>query len=300
MHELVLGAVAVLDGECVEVAPVPGFEHADALLHKLLRREPAERLSATEALLEPFLCHGCGVAHGSAQARLAVVRDHIVAMHATEGWGAVREWHKVRVERVAGGGLPSRDSARWYVSAQSVLDVFEAVSGDGLRKRLAVELVGQEGEVGADYGGLTSNMYREFWSAVLDPECPLKLFEGPGGLKLPAEGSCCRAHKTIGKLMLKCLYDLQPLPAGLAPSLYKELLGIPPNADDWHWFDQREARMMRRMVASPGAATDWEGVTFESVGGDDTALTEGNKRSFFARKLERELRGKRCGGGGWV
>ncbi len=268
VHELVLGAVPVLDGECVEVAPVREFEHADALLHKLLRREPTERLSATEALLEPFLCQSCGVrAQGSAQARLAVVREQITAMHATEGWGSVQKWHKVSVQRIAGGGLASRDSARWYVSVQSVLDVIEALSGQQLKKRLAVQFVGQEGEVGMDYGGLTSNMYREFWGIVLDPECPLKLFEGSGAFMLPAAGSCCKAHKTIGKLMMKCLYDLQPLPAGLAPSLYKELLGITPNADDWHWFDQQEARMMRRMVASPGAATDWEGVSFAAVGG---------------------------------
>lgn len=87
--------------------------------------------------------------------------------------------------------------------------------------------------------------------------------------------------------------DVRPLPRALAPSLYKELLGIVPNADDWHWYDKREAQMMRRMVAVPGEASKWEGVTFEMVGGEDTPLSESNKSEFFAAKVQHELRGKR-------
>ena len=51
--------------------------------------------------------------------------------------------------------------------------------------------------------------------------------------------------------------------------------------------------MFRRMVASPGAAREWEGITFEAVGGNDTALSEENKADFFAQKVQFELRGKR-------
>ena len=51
--------------------------------------------------------------------------------------------------------------------------------------------------------------------------------------------------------------------------------------------------MTRRMVACPGAASEW-GLSFEAVGGSDTPLTESNKAEFFTRKVQYELRGKRC------
>ena len=66
-----------------------------------------------------------------------------------------------------------------------------------------------------------------------------------------------------------------------------------PNADDWHWYDKQKAQMSRRMLAVPGGAIEWEGVTFEDVGGEDTPLSESNKSEFFASQVQYELRGKR-------
>jgi len=222
-----------------------------------------------------------------------VLRQEIAQLHNAQGWSTPDLWHQVRVRRIPQGGVPSRDSDRQYVCVRSVLDAFGLITPAQLKKRLSVEFSGQEGEVGMDYGALTSNMYREFWSIALDPKSPVQLFEGPGELKLPHPDSSCADLKVVGKLMMKSLYDMRPLPRGLAPSLYKGLLGVVPNADDWHWYDKQQATMMRRMVALPGATRDWDGVTFEMVGGADTALTEENKLEFYTRRVQYELIVKR-------
>ena len=208
LHELVLKRLpAPLDGEGIEVAPVPEFEHADALLQKLLRRQPSERVSAMDALLEPFLCETmAGSAQGSSKARLAVLRHEIKGLHQSQGWEKQNKWHQVNVTRIPQGGVPNRDNERQYVCVRSVLDMFAALTPQQLKKRLCVSFTGQEGEVGNDYGGLTTNMYREFWDIILDPESPVKLFEGRGEFKLPAPDSSCDDHKVVGKLMMKALY----------------------------------------------------------------------------------------------
>ena len=210
VHELVLKRLpAALDGECIEVTPVPQFDSADELLQKLLRRCPSQRLSAAAALLEPFLCQtstSAPGAQGNSQMRLAVVRQEIRSLHNSNSWSNQAGWHRVVVERIPGGGLPSRDPSRQYVSVRSVLDTIKALTAHQLKKRLSVEFNGQEGEIGLDYGGLTSNMYREFWGIVLDPQSPTKSSEGSRPSKLPAEGSSCEDLKTVGKLMMKCLY----------------------------------------------------------------------------------------------
>ena len=168
LHELVLKRLPPpLDGECIEVNPVSGFDQVDQLLQKLLRRCPAERLPAAAALLEPFLCQSSrGGLQGGAQARLAVLRQEMRQLHGTNGWNTQTRWHRITVERIEKGGIPSRDAGRWYVSVRSVLDAFNRLSPRNLKRRLNVEFARQQGQVGMDYGGLTSNMYREFWGII--------------------------------------------------------------------------------------------------------------------------------------
>lgn len=281
-----------LTEECIEVAPVPDFEHADCLIQKLLRQQPKERITALEALCEPFVCAmargAVGIPNSQSQARLTVLRQEISRLHDSAGWQRQDRWQSVEVDRVAVSGTDGGS----HVSVEGVLRVFAALTPSDLTKRLDVTFVGQPGEVGQDYGGLTANMYREFWGGVLSNQCALGLFEGSNSM-LPAAGSSCEHHKTIGKLIMKCLYDQQPLPRALAPSLFKSLLEVLPGVEDLHWFDREQAQMLRRMVVSPGGSEGWD-FTFDDAGGDpDVKLTEANKSEFWFRKVQHELCGKR-------
>ena len=140
------------------------------------------------------------------------------------------------------------------------VDAVDAVRGvprtSALLKRARVSFVG---EAGVDAGGLTAEMYQCFFEALVaqsgarggGTRCPLfECADGDGVVApafLPARfaagasdapagalapDDAVRLLEGVGRVLVKSVYDRQPVPAPFAPSLFKFLLGVRPNLHD--------------------------------------------------------------------
>ena len=107
-----------------------------------------------------------------------------------------------------------------------VLKLFTRLSKAQLLKKF---IVMYHGESGVDAGGLTKDMFCRFFAEVTLPEHGL--FEtcsgtaGPGSLVLP-RGDCDRldVFEAFGRIIAKCIMDMQIVSAPIAPTLFRHLL----------------------------------------------------------------------------
>lgn len=79
----------------------------------------------------------------------------------------------------------------------------------------------------------------------------------------------------VGRLLVKAIFDGQPVPAPFAPSLYKYLLGVTPNLHDLAAYDPSLADQLRMLLDAEDAED--MGVDFEDVGGECEEVTNDNR-----------------------
>ena len=246
------------------------------LLPALLARDPSARLRASEALGHPYFAVSLAPTLWAEQGLLvALQRKH----------EALAECIASMRRGVNGRTWSLRVTRSLIIS--SVVEAFLAVvpeRNNALLRRLRVTF---EGEAGVDAGGLTSEMYQSFFDALVSSDCALFECASGDGVVAPAflptqirsESTelslteVTRAMEGIGRVIVKSLYDGQPIPPPFAPSLYKWLLGIPPNLHDLEAFDPMLGKGCRSLMEMVRAGDD-DGIEammldFGDVGGDE-------------------------------
>eukprot|EP00750_Incisomonas_marina_P009279 INCI15882.1.p1 GENE.INCI15882.1~~INCI15882.1.p1 ORF type:complete len:987 (+),score=138.56 INCI15882.1:207-3167(+) len=267
-----------------EAIRLPGsfrMRHGDRIadfLEQLLQRDGSKRLRCHEALISAYL-----------NTSLVVDREadgQIIALsHKKEAL-----FECIQSMRTARGRLHLRVSRATLVD--DVVQGILAVPRANLLCKFSVRF---EGEAGIDAGGLTAEMYSSFFLALLSPES--LLFESSGsedgssqsgdnkalylpkqlGNDLPAsmQDQLLSMLEGVGRLLVKAIFDGQPVPAPFAPSLYKYLLGVTPNLHDLAAYDPSLADQLRMLLDAEDAED--MGVDFEDVGGECEEVTNENR-----------------------
>jgi len=82
----------------------------------------------------------------------------------------------------------------------------------------------------------------------------------------------------LGKIILKNMLDGRAVPARLAPSFFKYLLGHGPTFSDLESYDSKSALFYLRLKATPGSER------FQLLFEDGQKVTDANKESFVDKK----------------
>jgi len=116
---------------------------------------------------------------------------------------------------------------------EDVLAAFRPIYNDARRKRnllfsnTMVTFIDQWGtpEVGDDLGGLTAEMYTQFWNEVIKPELGLfeRAAEGTGGY-LPCASAPLEQLEVVGLVLVKCVLDDHPCGHGLVDFVFEYLV----------------------------------------------------------------------------
>ena len=231
------------------------LRHGDRVgdfIHQLLQRDSTKRLRCQEALISAYL-----------STSLVVDREadgHIVAFqHKKEAL-----FECIQSMRMSIGRLHL--SVRRSTLVGDVVQGMLAASKLDLRRKFSVRF---DGEAGVDAGGLTAEMYTAFFQALLSSES--LLFECSDSAAA-ANGAMLFLPKRIGKdlpqqtrtellsmlegvgrLLVKAIFDGQPVPAPFAPSLYKFLLGVQPNLHDLAAYDPQLSEQIRVLLETEDA-----------------------------------------------
>lgn len=143
-----------------------------------------------------------------------------------------------------------------------------------------------EGEKASDSGGVTTSLYRRFYSEILGDAT---YFERRGsGSFLPSPSAPLDAMRAVGISISRCLFDERVVDLPLNTSLFKYLLGQQVNIGDLESFDEAQATQLKSLLRCPGVEAMQ--LTFEFIDpNDDTVVNDLNKELFVARKVEFEL-----------
>ena len=189
------------------------YTNAEAAAHSLRAQLEDERVRDVEAALAAV--RGKRERDGAASAARVLAQARRVL--------ALRQYVEMRRVAVCG-----RAAKPWMLRVQrdrlldDVLAAFAPVaSAKKLFSPTAVTFTSAFGEVedGDDRGGLTAEMYSLFWAHALRPAAGLfESFRTPSGhaLLLPAPLADAASLEAVGKLLLKCVLDDQPISGGLA------------------------------------------------------------------------------------
>jgi hypothetical protein len=97
--------------------------------------------------------------------------------------------------------------------------------------------------------------------------------------------------QAVGRLLVKAIFDGQPVPSPFAPSLYKYLLGVPPNLHDLAAYDPALCQQLRTVLEAEDAED--LGVDFGDVGGEDEEVTNTNRERYVRRAVAFYLEDRR-------
>lgn len=280
------GQVPVLlpGDDCVKLPASFRRRHGDRLsdfLQQLLQRDGSKRLRCHEAVISAYLNTSL-VVDREADGQIVALQNKKEAL-----------FECIQSMRSSRGRLYLRIRREALVDdvAQALLS---APRSDLLRK-FSVQF---DGEPGVDAGGLTAEMYSSFFRALLSPES--LLFESSGSeesegkvLYLPKRlgAELCDDMRDellsmlegVGRLLVKAIFDGQPVPAPFAPSLYKYLLGMDPNLHDLAAFDPTLSEQLRMLLDAEDAED--LGIDFEDVGDPPEDVTNENRERYLRRAV---------------
>lgn len=174
-------------------------------------------------------------------------------------------------------------------------------SEEELRKPLFITFLHEEG---IDCGGLTTAFYELLFKGLVQPEHKLFQASSPPGLYLPfpvdKESSeeesetqdKIEIFRTIGKLLVKCIFDGRTPNISFSPVVYKYLLygdAAVANLHDFELFDQSQARYLRKMLLTPNSDKLLLNFSGLCEGGEQIELNDENKQNFVELKIKNEL-----------
>jgi hypothetical protein len=127
---------------------------------------------------------------------------------------------------------------------------FSIMSNSDLRKPMIIHF---DNELGLDVGGVTREFYRLLSEQILDPNNALFLKTGVNGTYHPNPTSTINvAHlqyfKFIGKLVGKCLYDMNLMDTHFSKVIFKLIVGKPIQFDDLQYCDPSLYLAMRNIL----------------------------------------------------
>eukprot|EP00040_Diaphanoeca_grandis_P033352 m.204173 g.204173 ORF g.204173 m.204173 type:complete len:1153 (-) comp32880_c2_seq2:143-3601(-) len=175
------------------------------------------------------------------------------------------------------------------------------VSADKLAGKLSVSF---EGELGIDAGGLTTELYEQFFKALFtttsgDTE-GLFCTSSDAGLEAvylptpPAHDNSAeievhraRLYEAVGRLLVKAIFDGISVPVRLAPSVFKYFLDQEPTLADLELFDPLMARSLRELLMLENAS-DY-GFDFEEFGDGDREVSNYNRQEYVNKKVTQVL-----------
>lgn len=226
----------------------------EALTHEYFSVSAADKLVEDRQVLE------------SSQ-KIKLLRKHLSALRAPNKRNFVRL--KVKRDEIV----------------DSVVMAFASLSAEEMLKPLKVQF---DGEQGVDAGGLTSDMYTEFFGKVFEPtyplfECPVQADGvGTGQAYLPRESATSEKSlfslQVLGRVMAKALLDARTILLPFPSSLYKYLLGIPVNLRDLEAYDRTAASNLHKVLTEPDVAS-WC-LSFPGRSGEMVDVTRGNAEEY--------------------
>eukprot|EP00898_Chlorokybus_atmophyticus_P005482 jgi/Chlat1/5935/Chrsp4S06260 len=293
-------------GQDAVVIPEDDNEHLRQLLSALLQRNPNARPNANQALAYSYFTASF-VRHLSenkqileSDLKLDLLREQVRSLQ--EGRSTV----SVRVRRSD--------------LIEDTLGVFSEINKEMLLHPLEVRFIG---EAGRDAGGLTSDLYIDFFhkvgfipSTIQVVDVELELFEAPSAEDGPASGTAylpcanhgeLRTYELIGKVLVKSMVDRRPIPAVFAPSSFKYLLGHEPSLRDLELYDRTLAMSLRELLVRPADGLnlffedelldyvdETQGTSSEQSGSRaPVAVTDANKRQYVQHRVQYVLVGCR-------
>jgi hypothetical protein len=221
-------------------------------------------------------------------------------------------------ETIGKGGTPAAAFSGHAQLVDDVLDHFSRCggnSGHGARSRLKVTFAG---EVGADEGGLSAEMFHLFFQGLVAPD--VGLFEassiedtqavgtggsgtgGPPVSYLPKSGPLLPKKvemlQATGRAIVKCWYEGKRIGSCFAPSLFKFLAHgqefrhakrLEPRAlDDLKRYDPAMGASLEWILTHGGA--DNLGLDFDELPGREACLvTDANKGKYVQAKVRHVL-----------
>lgn len=242
------------------------------LLERLLARDSATRPSADEALSSSYF-------------RIVVAADEIKESAAS--LDAFRE-----ILRLVKASASRAFSMRWKINAANLvpdaLACFSTLTGANQTKPVKITF---EGEKGYDSGGLTTSLYRRFFSEVFLPAAGL--FESKGGSTyLPREDADLTQCFNVGLAIARCLYDERIVELPLSSACLKFMFSVAVDFSDLEVFDEVQATQLKTLMRCPNVEA--LGLTFAYAGGsDEECVTDLNKEVFIQRKVQWDLIGCR-------
>lgn len=277
------------------------------MVAQLLKRNPEDRLSANEVLCHPFFFTSFSSSSSSSS---GVPSSSSSSSPQNDTISAT-----IDKSRVFRSQLPRvKPESRWNITIrrdrllEDVEDAFSKATPDELKKCIRVKF---EGEAGIDEGGLTADLFSNFFRNL--PKSPF-LTNSLGDADLDSNAASTSvavveedAHensffvpsrragetvgginflKAMGRVLAKCVLDRTcSIPVVLSPFLFKYLVNEDLVFSDLEQMDQRKCSGIHRMMASRNV--ERLGMTFGQVarasGGafrEDTVITDLNKWEF--------------------
>jgi len=111
---------------------------------------------------------------------------------------------------------------------------------------------------GIDQGGLTADLFCEFFIKVVDEK--LGLFECASEEDAPTSGLTylpiasnpnLSFYRAVGRFLCKAMIDMRTVPARFALSVYKYILGETPTIQDLDIYDRTKAMSLRSLLTMP-------------------------------------------------
>eukprot|EP00761_Pharyngomonas_kirbyi_P011170 gb/GECH01011195.1/.p1 GENE.gb/GECH01011195.1/~~gb/GECH01011195.1/.p1 ORF type:complete len:924 (+),score=237.76 gb/GECH01011195.1/:1-2772(+) len=256
---------------------VPEHEDSDLrdLLTLILVRNPAERLSSAQVSSHPYFLRSVvqeleasGQLVGS-EKKMKAFNSFLYTLKRTQD---VSPW------------ILSVDRSRLV---HDVLTAFIWAEPYRLMKTLQISF---EGELGEDVGGLTSNLYSEFFNSVINDEHGLfERSDENSNFYLPrSDVNDLTLYEGLGKVLAKCIYDQRIVPQVFPPSVWKFLLDNPVSFRDLEVYDKELALNLHRMMVHSGVES-W-GLDFQDIrDGASIPVTDTNKMEYKQLKVDYTL-----------
>jgi hypothetical protein len=237
------------------------------LLESLLDRDPSNRPSADEALAAEFFYDAPeDVGSLRSDAALDAFRQHVHLLKNKARGFAVR-W-KIDPDNLVSSTCAAFTSLNSSTNARLLKVTFE-------------------GEKGVDAGGLTTSLYRRFFSQMLEPVS--ELFESRGGgTYLPLSSANCRSLQSVGLAIARAIYDERVVELRLGSAVFKHLYSTEVDMNDLESFDEQQSLHLKQLLRCPNVQA--MGLSFAYCGGSETLpVTDFNKEEFVRQKVHHEL-----------
>nr|CAG4719662.1 unnamed protein product [Naegleria fowleri] len=256
------------------------------LLSQCLQKDPKQRISAQDLASHIYF-------HSSIFHELSLHGQIVTTEDKMQSFSRFLYHYKRRMQREKSEIIQIKMKREKLVN--HTIEAFSSLNSEDLLQRLQIQFYG---EIGHDLGGLTSNMYTEFFKQCISPE--YDLFEcGNSKTKtfLPKSSADPKIFEAIGKILIKAIYDQRVIPEVFSPFLFK-FLSYKPNTmnDDLNFtklvitfrdlelFDETMANSLRLLLAHSGV-DEWCLDFSEIPGCEEKLVTDENKKDYALLKI---------------